>query len=555
MAIQDDFTIDYVNRTIKHTSGTTVYSVNALYSWLQDTFDELAQMDDPVPMSAQTPTDYSLINGWFMDNASTKFLSGGAIQTIGYTDEIQEIFFATDAGAVAGDIGKRVTDDSVEVGTLIHYSTDGLEWYVRKDAAGTIASGSVVAVVGGTGAGTTNADGITGEELWANAYTIGAIEAGSNVYVVQDGVKLTQWWAANSGHIDALFRVKHLGTEVNDGKITCFIREWGDTYDHLEVDLSGGGRTPVPLATQDDPNNDSSEATVEDYGDGTTYTMTISYSGAPYSKDLNNGSGAKNYDAVIDADGARVSEVYEWLKYITQEGATTPLATDPGTDGEQYLRANATYTVEKRSPLGTFAGGKLFLARGIWIENYHSDDVQAFQLIASDGTTQVPPNLVTVKVTSVVSGDRVSVFPLVSAGGDIEKDTYTGAASGNDSGDGDFVVQEAISSDTPQAGYLRIVTADGSEALHLYSSWSGSTFTLSGSTLGATYDDTATVYVPIIDKEATTTEVSNTLIQSTDIPVLIRVRKKGILPFEVEGTVTSTGLTVAAIRTIDTVVT
>ena len=43
MAIQDDFTLDYSAKTISHTSGSTRYTVNALYSWL---------MDDQVPMSA-----------------------------------------------------------------------------------------------------------------------------------------------------------------------------------------------------------------------------------------------------------------------------------------------------------------------------------------------------------------------------------------------------------------------------------------------------------------------------------------------------------------------
>lgn len=69
MAIQDDFTIDYVNKRIYHSSGTTIYTVNALYSYLQNTFDEPEQMDDPIPMSAQTPTEYTLINGWFMNEA------------------------------------------------------------------------------------------------------------------------------------------------------------------------------------------------------------------------------------------------------------------------------------------------------------------------------------------------------------------------------------------------------------------------------------------------------------------------------------------------------
>ncbi len=59
MAIGDDWTINYGTKEISHTSGSTVYTVNEMYSWLQDTFDELAQLDDDVPMSAQTPTQYT----------------------------------------------------------------------------------------------------------------------------------------------------------------------------------------------------------------------------------------------------------------------------------------------------------------------------------------------------------------------------------------------------------------------------------------------------------------------------------------------------------------
>jgi len=557
MAIQDDFTINYNTQTILHTSGATIYSANALYSWIMDVFDELAQMDDPVPMSAQTPTDYTFINGWWTNWDSLKFIDGGAIQTSGLNGVVYEVEFTADAGAVAGDVGKRITDDAADIGQLIHINGVD-EWYIRKDAPGTIASGSVVAVTGGTGSGTSAADDETGEDLYANIYTLGAVEAGTQFYVVQNGVRLTEWWS--TGHIDILVRVSHFGVELDGAQLTVFARNWGDTYAHLEVDLSAGGRTPVPLATQADANNASAEATVEDYGDGTTYSMTIAYTAAPYSKDLNNGNGAQNYDAVIDADGARVSEVYEWLKYITMEGATTPLSTDPGTDGEQYLSADpGTYVEVTASPLGTFAGGKLFLARGIWIENYDAQDVQNFQLIDSSGATQIPPNLVSVIVTAIVSGDRVSVFPLTGAGGDIEKDTYTGAAAGNAAADPDFVVQEAITSDTPAAGYFRIVKADGSEGLYQYSSWDTSTFTLDATAhpggLSETYNNSEGVYVPIIDAETVATSISNSLIQSTDIPVLVRVRKKGIIPFEVEGTVTATGLTVAAIRTVDSIVT
>ena len=57
MAIGDDWSIDTVNRIIKYVGTGTRYTVNALYSWLMDTFDNPEYMDDPVPMSARTPTD------------------------------------------------------------------------------------------------------------------------------------------------------------------------------------------------------------------------------------------------------------------------------------------------------------------------------------------------------------------------------------------------------------------------------------------------------------------------------------------------------------------
>ena len=95
---------------------------------------------------------------------------------------------------------------------------------------------------------------------------------------------------------------------------------------------------------------------------------------------------------------------------------------------------------------------------------------------------------------------------------------------------------------------------DGTEDLYKYSSWTGSTFTLDAMTLSRNYTAGDEVFVPLIDIEATGTEVSNTVTFSSNIPVLVRVRKYGILPFEVESDVTSAGMTVAAIRTTDTIV-
>lgn len=82
MAISDDFTIDYTNKRVYHTgSSTTIYGVNALYTYLMDTFDELNQLDDTIPMTAQTPTEYTMTNAWFIDDQSVKFLASGSIRT------------------------------------------------------------------------------------------------------------------------------------------------------------------------------------------------------------------------------------------------------------------------------------------------------------------------------------------------------------------------------------------------------------------------------------------------------------------------------------------
>ena len=74
-------------------------------------------------------------------------------------------------------------------------------------------------------------------------------------------------------------------------------------------------------------------------------------------------------------------------------------------------------------------------------------------------------------------------------------------------------------------------------------------------TLAVNYDDSDTAYVPLIEAVSTGTYVEQTVLYYTDRPVLVRVRKKGILPYETTGTFTSAGLVVSAIRTTDSIVT
>ncbi|MEM2293309.1 MAG: hypothetical protein QXX41_08540, partial [Nitrososphaerota archaeon] len=128
----------------------------------------------------------------------------------------------------------------------------------------------------------------------------------------------------------------------------------------------------------------------------------------------------------------------------------------------------------------------------------------------------------------------------------------------NFQGSGVVGVSTPIASDEPFSSTVRITFPDGSEHVYRYASWKGDKFILeAGVTLTQNYTVGQYVYVPIIDATipAGQTSIYNTLVYSADIPVIVRVRLKGYLPFEVYTTVPSVGLTVSAIRTVDTIVT
>lgn len=290
MAISDDFTIDYVNQKVYHSAGTVIYSVNALYSYLQDTFDELAQMDDTIPMSAQTPTEYTLINGWFTDDDSFQFLKGGAVQSSGWlhptnTTGVRILTLASITGVTSADIGKAVAGVTTgDTGKLLAFNTTDKKLWVRTDAADDLFDNASENInVDAILAGAMSVVAVSGENLWPNVYTLGTIEQHVNeeqIYIAQNGARIfsgSEWWPedkTNSAvrHIDVLIKTKEAGTEIDSGNITVFLRNYpsggnADLYDHFGIDLTAGGRNAVPLATSVDLNNTSQQSTVSGYND------------------------------------------------------------------------------------------------------------------------------------------------------------------------------------------------------------------------------------------------------------------------------------------------
>lgn len=547
MAIGTDVSIDTINKVIRRASGatSTVYSSNALYSYLMDYFDELTQMDDQVPMSAQTPTSYTMINGWYLQEELTKYLQGGAIQTSGYNGQIQILKLdGSYTNFVDSDLGKQVQDDSVDVGVLLDYDNDTQKIWIRSTS--TIADGSAITVNGGTGAGDANGASATGETIFANPYTLGALEGTPAIYIYQSNSPISSWWA--DGHFDILVKVTEAGVDIDSKKITVTSRTWTDTYSTFEITLTTAGQNAIPLGTQDDLNNTSTVGDVEDLQDGTIANIAIDFAyTTPFTYDIGDGNGAQDYEVQIDCDGRRLSDVYEVVKYWTRDGSIKQMET--GSDGnfvngEIYRYANSSYAEVTASPLGTFAGGKFFGARSVYFTNLHADDVQSFQLIDKNGITRNPPNYQSFAVNGLVAGDRVAVY--LQSNGDVDKAQYSLSGS---NAENKIKVSVQIPVDTPDSGYIFVVDDNDTEIAYQYTSWSGDEFNVT--VAAGTYSGTEKAYVPYIFAEATGSSVSKTVIYVTNRNVITRVRKAGIIPFETTGTFTSTGYSATAIRTTD----
>jgi len=282
-----DWTIDDTIKVIRNKyawgqGGTaTVSTVNELYSYLMNTFDEQGYMDNDVPMSAQTPNAYTLINGWFIDDESMKYLKEGAITTA-RGDTVIALATCQSGGytnCVFTDISKQVVWDATERGPLLAYNNTTRKWWIRTTAS--FSPPKALTITTGTGAGTATAFDNTGEDLFTNIYTLGTIESGTDIFIYQDGSKITAWWS--TGHIDVLIKVMEYGSEIALGVITVAAKVYTDLYDFYEPDLTNGGRNAIPLATADDLDNTTAVATILNYMDTLRIMFvggTIPYSGA-----------------------------------------------------------------------------------------------------------------------------------------------------------------------------------------------------------------------------------------------------------------------------------
>jgi hypothetical protein len=480
--LSGDVTVYYLDenrqKRLEWSGGATTITANALYSALQDHFDELGQMDDGVPMSAQTPTEYTVgsidsgdLDPWYMSYELMEHVTGGAVKTAGWTHSdgsaVGIICVKVDTGGaiVAGDVGFDISGASTGNGTLLEVIIDpnGDSTFdylmIRPDTNGAsdqfttdtqnITCNAHVSVQD-------TAVSHTGEQIWANLYSIGTIEADTHIYVYQgaaatDGDRKRiysvtsptapreDWWG--DGHIDMCLYLKDFQTvgydTIDAGYATVLARKGNSEYSSFEVanSVTSGGRNPCPLSTKPDLNNTTGYQSItftagtgswnvgdEISGDtsgaravitqidnpGSTQTLHYYLIDDPLTTFQTAAEGITNEDTLdtgtkdgnvpanqgpalttwftsntlpttafttattdtldfdddgtdeywgitIDCNANPLTEVYEWLKYITRRGATGTTDTD-GIPGELYEGATV-YLEYSGSPSGTINEG------------------------------------------------------------------------------------------------------------------------------------------------------------------------------------------------------
>ncbi|MFC1627277.1 hypothetical protein ACFL18_01820 [Patescibacteria group bacterium] len=655
-----------------------VRSFNALYTYLQDYFDELGQLDDNEPMTAQVKDQaYTLVNDWQIPDLSMRFLESGSlkdsgnnnifanIQTLGTIADItnqgflydtnqktpQPNFYIEQNGLVLdqswleGNINvlvkvktktdTRYIDPTVNtLGQLINsgivtvFAREYLRTYDHFQFTNT--TGGFVAVPLATADDLDNNTGqytfsyntggaetmVVGEEIYAGLDTVasplkvGIVTAqtgdggatGTVTYVLKSA---TQFAAADV--CEAAVSSKAI---TLTGAVTNVVAGYGTNVRAMTIDQKitgdGGAGTFIVGETVTQVTSGATGYFMELDGNDmyiqklnatafTTNNLTITgaTSGATHTHssafviDTNqltvpkaiDGETDLNYKAVIsgditDAAAQTIQVVYEWCKFLTRSESTSteggPGST-AGINGQIYRTLDSSFAEKKASPYGTFAGGTMFGAQGVFIDKdtLATADVKKISLLDNLGATVTPPDTQSLTVTSLVSGDRVAVYRSTGAGATTIMTTEWGVGTigggNNESADDTVLVQAGtraliggkLPNDVPDAAVLRIEIGPGTEIFtsYTYTSVSRSTliFTLSG-TLATTLTLADDVFVALIEEQAAATSITNTIVYVADINLLIRVRVKGILPFQTTSTFGSSGASIGAVRTTDSIV-
>lgn len=296
------------------TAKTDTQKLIDIYDATEDLFTIPTQQNDGLIFSAETPGEYTIgiidageLEPWFIDMKSMEHVigdfanfTGCALKTAGWkrtlpgdgTANVGIVVVPVTAASnniVVGDIGLDITHADGDAGTLLDVivtggATDYL--WIRPDTntlADDFNSTSLDLTCNAHTAPQTAA-AVTGEMVWGNIFTQGALVSDTHVYVLRDGVKTTSsdetdqdWWP--DGHIDRSFPITDYTTAnfpiIDSGYLTVKANKYGSKYSTaiIRMNTTSGGNVSAGLSSGADITNTTGYASILLSGDSGDFSV------------------------------------------------------------------------------------------------------------------------------------------------------------------------------------------------------------------------------------------------------------------------------------------
>jgi hypothetical protein len=423
-------------------------------------------------------------------------------------------------------------------------------------------------------------------------FKINGTSRGNNVLALSDANDLNNTTAPQT--VDGYTGITNTqagynGIDVDDSTTVYFYSEWNaniptrtinEFYERMKwITRDGAGADSTTLYGLDGDLFRGITTEVNIDVDSGTGTWATAGSDPGQGEALSWSGGTGWLLAVNDTVGGDATKL--WMQILTGSAPGNSTTLTGGTSGATADTPSSSPVVDRSALISTpFCGA----STGSAIIGSYGFGVEKADLTNSDlvfdltNTSYTRPNLVTNSVTGLVSGeDRVIVAPWDGSSTDVNGDPAFDkdqlSLSGNLTSDNvsSITIAEAIPTDTPASGTLRLVDDDGYERLLVYSSWATSTFTLDtgsnemtdndyndfgGISGSGTYQATSgnDVYITYLDQEADATSLSFQSTYDADRDLVIVVRDGGASPikqFISQWSLTSANASIAVIRTTD----
>lgn len=297
-------------------TGTTakddVQTMIDVYDATEDLFTQPTQQDDGLIFSAETPGEYTIgkidagdQEPWFIDLKTMEHMIGNfasftgcALKTSGWARDLPGdgsgnigivvvAVDGSDSTIVPGDIGEDITHADLDAGTLLDViiDPDNVTDYlwIRPDT-NTLAddfnsTSGLLTEAGTSHTATQTAAAVSGEMVWGNFYTQGALaNSDVHIFLYQDGERVVSsdendqdWWVDD--HVDRAIPVTDYTTAdfpiIDLGYLTVKAGQYGSkyTYSIIRMNTTSGGNVAAGLSSGDDITNTTGYRSVTFSGD------------------------------------------------------------------------------------------------------------------------------------------------------------------------------------------------------------------------------------------------------------------------------------------------